>query len=73
MQRENVLRLEPENLAPAWRRDEMRGHVCQRCGFHAYWQASREVHDRRAQRGLGCAEGAYSHTEPLHSLSSNST
>lgn len=32
----------------------MRGWVCLRCGFRAFRQTSRDVHQRRALRGLGC-------------------
>jgi hypothetical protein len=56
---------ETVNLGPVWRRHEMRGEVCLRCGFLAFWQAARNVHERRALRGLGCIHDHSVHTEPL--------
>lgn len=39
-----------------WRRHETRGWVCLCCGFRALRNASRDVHERRALRGLGCSD-----------------
>ena len=39
-----------------WRRHEFIGWVCLCCGHHARMWVSREVHERRALRGLGCSD-----------------
>jgi len=40
-----------------WRRHKHCGWVCMHCGHHARQWMSRQVHERRALRGLGCNEG----------------
>lgn len=41
-----------------WRRHEFRGWVCVCCGYVARCTTARNVHDRRALRGLGCSPAA---------------
>ena len=38
-----------------WRTHEVRGWVCRSCGHHAKGTTSRLVHERRADRGIGCS------------------
>lgn len=37
-----------------WARHKYCGWVCMHCGHHARQWMSRQVHERRALRGLGC-------------------
>lgn len=37
-----------------WQAHKLRGSVCSACGYHALSQVARDVHERRALRGLGC-------------------
>ena len=41
-----------------WPRHDSCGWVCLHCGYHARRQVARDVHERRALRGLDCVESA---------------
>ena len=44
-------------LTVKWRLHAFRGWFCVCCGYRALRQADRDVHERRALRGLGCSDG----------------
>ena len=48
-----------------WTRHKHCGWVCMHCGHHARQWMSREVHERRALRGLGCSDNGMTPNDGL--------
>jgi hypothetical protein len=52
------------DVGPTFSTGKYRGYVCDVCGEEFPHETSRDVHFRRAQRGLGCRANAQAHQTP---------